>query len=108
MELHQFFLYLAIILIASRLFSEIALEGREREIARDLVAELGSRLGFLREQGGDIVARIDQELTETLQEGGLAAKVSGRERSAPVRRKSKPGAPLAPWSTCGPISLRCA
>src|SRR5258708_11144126 len=32
-------------------FAELQLEGREREIARDLVAELGSRLGFLREVG---------------------------------------------------------
>jgi GTP pyrophosphokinase len=40
-----------------------------------------ARLGFLREQGGDIVARIDKELTETLLESGLAATVSGREKS---------------------------
>jgi len=36
-----------------KLFSDVALEGREREIARDLVAELQSRLGFLREVGLD-------------------------------------------------------
>ncbi|MGA7984976.1 MAG: excinuclease ABC subunit UvrA, partial [Burkholderiales bacterium] len=35
----------------ARLFADVALEGREREIARDLVAELRSRLGFLHEVG---------------------------------------------------------
>jgi len=34
-----------------KLFAGIALAGREREIARDIVAELRSRLGFLREVG---------------------------------------------------------
>jgi len=33
------------------LYAGVALEGREREIARDLLAELTSRLGFLREVG---------------------------------------------------------
>jgi excinuclease ABC subunit A len=33
------------------LFESVELEGREREIARDLLAELRSRLGFLREVG---------------------------------------------------------
>jgi excinuclease ABC subunit A len=33
------------------LFDELELRGREKEIARDLVAELGSRLGFLGEVG---------------------------------------------------------
>ena len=35
----------------AQLFADVALEGRAREIARDLVAELQSRLGFLREVG---------------------------------------------------------
>ena len=35
----------------AELFADVALEGREREIARDLVAELRSRLGFLHEVG---------------------------------------------------------
>jgi excinuclease ABC subunit A len=35
----------------ARAFETVELEGREREIARDLVAELRSRLGFLREVG---------------------------------------------------------
>jgi len=37
----------------ARVFAEVELEGREREIARDLIAELQSRLGFLREVGLD-------------------------------------------------------
>ena len=37
----------------ARLFADIELAGREREIARDLVTELGSRLGFLAEVGLD-------------------------------------------------------
>jgi excinuclease ABC subunit A len=38
------------------LFSGVKLEGREGEIARDLVAELRSRLGFLKEVGLDYLA----------------------------------------------------
>jgi len=38
------------------LFSAIALKGREAEIARDLLAELKSRLGFLKEVGLDYLA----------------------------------------------------
>jgi len=38
------------------LFSGIALKGRDAEIARDLVAELKSRLGFLKEVGLDYLA----------------------------------------------------
>ncbi len=51
------------------------------ELHADARASINARLGFLREQGGDIVARIVAELTETLKEGGLAASVSGREKS---------------------------
>ena len=35
----------------AKVFEEVRLEGREAEIARDLVAELRSRLGFLRDVG---------------------------------------------------------
>ena len=38
------------------LFAGVRLEGREREIARDLLAELKSRLGFLKEVGLDYLA----------------------------------------------------
>src|SRR5579864_2669324 len=53
-------------------FAELHSEARGSIIAR---------LGFLREQGGDIVSRIVEELTETLKDGGLAAAISGREKS---------------------------
>ena len=39
-----------------KFFSGIRLEGREADIARDIVAELASRLGFLREVGLDYLA----------------------------------------------------
>src|SRR5579864_9486797 len=51
------------------------------ELHADARASIIARLGFLRERGGDIVSRIVAELTETLEEGGLAASVSGREKS---------------------------
>jgi GTP pyrophosphokinase len=51
------------------------------ELHPDARASITARLGFLRESGGDIVARIVRELTETLKDGGLAATVSGREKS---------------------------
>src|SRR5918996_267974 len=51
------------------------------ELHPDARASINARLGFLRESGGDIVSRIVKELTETLQEGGLTATVSGREKS---------------------------
>src|SRR5437763_1957031 len=44
-------------------------------------ASIVTGLGFLREKGGDIVSRIVAELKDTLAEGGLAAAVSGREKS---------------------------
>ncbi len=40
----------------ARLFAEITLEGRAAEIARDLLAELQSRLSFLKEVGLDYLA----------------------------------------------------
>ena len=46
--------------------------------ARDSIVQ---RLKFLREQGGDIVGRIMEELRRTLAEGGIAAAVSGREKA---------------------------
>src|SRR5258707_11398322 len=51
------------------------------ELHPDARASIIARLGFLREKGGDIVARIVNELSETLKEGGLAANISGREKS---------------------------
>src|SRR4249920_1813889 len=51
------------------------------ELHPDARASIIARLGFLRENGGDIVARGVAELSRTLKEGGLAASVSGREKS---------------------------
>jgi guanosine-3',5'-bis(diphosphate) 3'-pyrophosphohydrolase len=51
------------------------------ELDGDVRASINARLGFLREQGGNIVPRIVAELTETLKDGGLAAGVAGREKS---------------------------
>src|SRR5829696_572363 len=51
------------------------------ELHPDARVSIVARLGFLRDQGGDIVSRIVGELTDTLSEGGLPAAVSGREKS---------------------------
>jgi GTP diphosphokinase / guanosine-3',5'-bis(diphosphate) 3'-diphosphatase len=51
------------------------------ELHPDARASIIARLGFLREKGGDIVSRVIAELNETLGEGGLAASISGREKS---------------------------
>src|SRR6266852_4058618 len=51
------------------------------ELHPDARSSVTARLGFLRAKGGDIVARIVAEMTETLKEGGLAASISGREKS---------------------------
>src|SRR5437879_8681538 len=51
------------------------------ELHPDARAIINARVGFLRESGGDIVSRIVKELSETLKEGGLAASISGREKS---------------------------
>ncbi|HYC12861.1 MAG TPA: bifunctional (p)ppGpp synthetase/guanosine-3',5'-bis(diphosphate) 3'-pyrophosphohydrolase, partial [Stellaceae bacterium] len=40
-----------------------------------------TRLAFLREKGGDLVARVIAELKGTLKEGGIEAQVTGREKS---------------------------
>ncbi|HEV2334676.1 MAG TPA: bifunctional (p)ppGpp synthetase/guanosine-3',5'-bis(diphosphate) 3'-pyrophosphohydrolase [Stellaceae bacterium] len=51
------------------------------ELHADARASIIARLGFLREKGGDIVARIVAELSETLKKDGVAASISGREKS---------------------------
>ncbi|MGC2412727.1 MAG: bifunctional (p)ppGpp synthetase/guanosine-3',5'-bis(diphosphate) 3'-pyrophosphohydrolase [Stellaceae bacterium] len=52
------------------------------ELYPDARASVTARLGFLRDRGGNVVARITDELTRKLAEGGLNATVSGREKSA--------------------------
>jgi GTP diphosphokinase / guanosine-3',5'-bis(diphosphate) 3'-diphosphatase len=51
------------------------------ELYPDARASIAARLGFLREQGGDIVARIVAELSRKLGEAGIQATISGREKS---------------------------
>jgi guanosine-3',5'-bis(diphosphate) 3'-pyrophosphohydrolase len=52
------------------------------ELYPDARAGIIARLGFLRERGADIVPRIIAALEKKLKEGGLAATVSGREKTA--------------------------
>jgi GTP diphosphokinase / guanosine-3',5'-bis(diphosphate) 3'-diphosphatase len=47
----------------------------------DARASLMTRLAFLREKGEDLVERIIDELDETLKTSGVAAEVSGREKT---------------------------
>jgi GTP pyrophosphokinase len=53
-------------------FAELYPEARE---------SIKTRLAFLKDKGGDIVARILRELRKTLAEGGVEAELSGREKS---------------------------
>ncbi|MDJ0945090.1 MAG: bifunctional (p)ppGpp synthetase/guanosine-3',5'-bis(diphosphate) 3'-pyrophosphohydrolase [Kiloniellales bacterium] len=46
--------------------------------ARDSIL---ARLNFLREQGGDLLERVREQLARDLEEGGVKAKVSGRLKS---------------------------
>jgi guanosine-3',5'-bis(diphosphate) 3'-pyrophosphohydrolase len=52
------------------------------ELHPDARASVTARLGFLRDRGGNVVARVTEELTRKLAEGELYATVSGREKSA--------------------------
>ena len=71
------------------------------ELYPDARSSVTARLGFLRAKGGDVVARITEELTRKLVEGGLpGASVSGREKSAysiwrKMQRKDVPFEQLA-------------
>ncbi|MBM3568568.1 MAG: bifunctional (p)ppGpp synthetase/guanosine-3',5'-bis(diphosphate) 3'-pyrophosphohydrolase [Alphaproteobacteria bacterium] len=51
-----------------------------RETNPDAHASILARLDFLRAQGTDLMGRIAQELQATLQAGGVAASVTGREK----------------------------
>ena len=53
-------------------FGELHPEARNSIIAR---------LNFLREQGGDLIGRILDELRRTLEEAGIKASISGREKT---------------------------
>ena len=51
------------------------------ELHGDARASIIARLNFLREQGGDLIGRILEELRSTLEEAGIQATVSGREKT---------------------------
>ncbi len=50
------------------------------ELHKDARDSIVQRLQFLREQGGDVVSRVIDELNAVLSEGGVKAQVSGREK----------------------------
>lgn len=51
------------------------------ELHGDARGSIIARLNFLREQGGDLIGRILEELRKTLDEAGVQATVSGREKT---------------------------
>ncbi|MGE5515933.1 MAG: RelA/SpoT family protein [Bacteroidota bacterium] len=51
------------------------------ELHGDARSSIIARLNFLREQGGDLIGRILEELRKTLEEAGVKATVSGREKT---------------------------
>ena len=71
------------------LASRIGMEKVKRELEELAFAELNpdgrtsvlARQGYLRERGDKLVPQIEVELVRTLNEGGLSAQVSGREKT---------------------------
>jgi GTP pyrophosphokinase len=71
------------------LASRIGMEKVKRELEELAFAELNpdgrasvlARQGYLRERGERMVPEIEAELVKTLKDGGLAAQVSGREKT---------------------------
>ncbi len=51
------------------------------ELHAEARASIIARLDFLREQGGDLIGRITDELNRTLADAGIAATLSGREKT---------------------------
>ncbi|MBC7908234.1 MAG: bifunctional (p)ppGpp synthetase/guanosine-3',5'-bis(diphosphate) 3'-pyrophosphohydrolase [Rhodospirillaceae bacterium] len=51
------------------------------ELHGDARSSIIARLNFLREQGGDLIGRILEELRKTLEESGVKATISGREKT---------------------------
>ncbi len=52
------------------------------ELHPDARGSIVQRLQFLREQGGDVVGRVIEELTSVLEESGLKVAITGREKQA--------------------------
>ncbi len=71
------------------LASRIGMENIKRELEELAFAELNpdgrasvlARQGYLRERGEQLVPQIEVELLKTLQDGGLQAQISGREKT---------------------------
>ncbi len=71
------------------LASRIGMEKVKRELEELAFGELNpdgrtsvlARQGYLRERGDKLVPQIEVELVKTLKDGGLAAQVSGREKT---------------------------
>lgn len=51
------------------------------ELHGDARSSIIARLNFLREQGGDLIGRILEELRKTLEDSGVKATISGREKT---------------------------
>ncbi len=52
-----------------------------RELHKEAYESITARLNFLREQGSDLVPAIIKQLEKDMEEGGVRASVSGREKS---------------------------
>lgn len=52
-----------------------------RELHKEAYESITARLNFLREQGSDLVPAIIKQLEKDMEEGGVRATVSGREKS---------------------------
>lgn len=52
-----------------------------KELYPEAYESINARLSFLREQGGDLVARIIAALKEDLKDSGIQCEVTGREKS---------------------------
>ncbi len=52
-----------------------------RELHKEAYESIMARLNFLREQGSDLVPAIIKQLEKDMEEGGVRASVSGREKS---------------------------
>jgi GTP pyrophosphokinase len=52
-----------------------------RELQPDAYASILARVAFLRGEGADVIDRVTEELSRLMREHGIAAEVTGREKS---------------------------
>ncbi|WP_114377735.1 RelA/SpoT family protein [Elioraea thermophila] len=52
-----------------------------RELQPDAYASIMNRIAFLRGEGADLIERVTEELRKLMTEAGIAAEVTGREKS---------------------------